>query len=151
MKIADGFIVCYSINSRALFNHCSKVRSSLLRVKNNIADTPIILVSTKCDLENERVVQASEGMRLAEEWESQFFETSAKENKYVAEPFAELVARIDEWRIKHPPIVETPKRSRAASRSGWRRSNALSKSSDKIDKNDKNGEGKEVRGGCVLL
>jgi len=158
MTVGDGFIISYCINSRTSFTHVSKVRSALLRVKNNVPDIPIILTGNKSDLDSERTVTTLEGRKLAEEWDCPFFETSAKEDKNVTEVFTEIVLRIDAFRDRHPPVpVEAPKKTRATSRS-WRKSMGSPKlnSSSELRSSKHNlppsagGEVKE-RGACVLL
>lgn len=42
---------------------------------------PVVLVGNKTDLYSERTVSAEEGRRLAESWNAQFLETSAKQNE----------------------------------------------------------------------
>eukprot|EP00483_Globobulimina_turgida_P006720 UN06731 len=56
------------------------MREKILRCKEE-EGPPIVLVGNKCDLEDQRQVQVSEGQGLAKEWaeNSTFFETSAKE------------------------------------------------------------------------
>jgi GTPase SAR1 family protein len=55
---------------------------------------PLILVGNKCDIFDEREVNAIEGKDLAAEWGCPFYETSAKTKQNVDEIFAEVVRRM---------------------------------------------------------
>merc|ERR1711933_480450 len=83
-----GFLVVYSITTRNTFDEAIIMREKILRCKEE-EDPPIVLVGNKCDLEDQRQVQTSEG----QEWGDQlrFFETSAKEKINHEECFYEAV------------------------------------------------------------
>ncbi|CAG0904425.1 unnamed protein product, partial [Darwinula stevensoni] len=51
----------------------------------------VILVGNKCDMEEQRLVSAEKGKRLADQLGVEFFETSAKENVNVKSVFERLV------------------------------------------------------------
>eukprot|EP01083_Nonionella_stella_P026312 72361_1 len=80
MREGQAFLVVYSITSRTTFDEAIIMREKILRCKEE-EEPPIVLVGNKCDLEDQRQVQLSEGQGLAKEWgeNSTFFETSAKE------------------------------------------------------------------------
>ena len=78
MKTGEGFVLVYSITTRSSFEQTQKLRTHILRIKNDAADFPIILVGNKKDLETERVVKEEEGRAMAEKWGCLFIETSAK-------------------------------------------------------------------------
>jgi len=105
MKTGEGFVLVYSITSSNSFEAAAKLRTSILRIKEDIPDVPIILVGNKCDVESERAVPTDDGRKAAERWTSGFIECSAKTNKYVNEVFFELVRLINKWRELHPEKV----------------------------------------------
>eukprot|EP01115_Flamella_aegyptia_P012753 TRINITY_DN64_c0_g4_i1.p1 TRINITY_DN64_c0_g4~~TRINITY_DN64_c0_g4_i1.p1 ORF type:complete len:193 (-),score=69.19 TRINITY_DN64_c0_g4_i1:70-648(-) len=111
MKTGEGFVLVYSITTRSSFEQTQKLRTHILRIKNDAADFPIILVGNKKDLENERVVKEEEGRTMAEKWGCLFIETSAKTNTNVNETFINLVKAINKWREAHPETGKTSKRS----------------------------------------
>jgi len=80
MREGQAFLVVYSITSRQSFEEAIIMREKILRCKEE-EEPPIVLVGNKCDLENQRQVQQSEGDSLIKEWgdNSSFYETSAKE------------------------------------------------------------------------
>jgi hypothetical protein len=88
---STGFIVMYSITSRASFMEVSTYRDQVLRVK-DVDCVPMILVGNKCDLEEKREVSTQEGIDLAKAWGSEHLETSAKSRLNVDEAFY-LIAR----------------------------------------------------------
>lgn len=55
MRTGEGFIIVFSITSRASFEEIIQYQQQILRVKDR--DTfPMVLVGNKCDLEGERQV-----------------------------------------------------------------------------------------------
>ncbi|KAH9996593.1 ras family-domain-containing protein [Russula vinacea] len=76
VREGQGFILVYSIASRATFERLEVFRQSMLRVKRQ---KPIfMLVGNKADKQLEREVTREEGMQLAREFGCEFLETSAK-------------------------------------------------------------------------
>nr|pir GTP-binding protein rab16 - rat [Rattus norvegicus] len=86
---AMGFLLMYDIANQESF---TAVQDWLRRLKPIPGTTPqVILVGNKCDLEDERVVSAEDGQRLAGDLGFEFFEASAKENINVKQVFERLV------------------------------------------------------------
>ncbi|KAL6068815.1 DNA-binding transcription factor rap1 [Balamuthia mandrillaris] len=113
MKTGQGFILVYSITSPTSFEAATKLRTQILRIKEDHQDIPIVLVANKVDLEEERAVSAEEGKSLAQKFNTGFIEASAKSNHNVNEVFYELVRMINKWREKNPsqaPQKPTKKR-----------------------------------------
>ena len=94
---ADGFVLCYDISNRPSFDH---VIGWMRDIKTRAPpDCDIVLCGNKSDLENDRVVQADEGKALAEEYNVQFFETSALTGQNVEAMFTALATIIKHKRI----------------------------------------------------
>lgn len=55
MRTGEGFLIIYSIASRASFEEIQQYQQQILRVKDKDY-FPMILVGNKCDLEDERQV-----------------------------------------------------------------------------------------------
>lgn len=55
MRTGEGFLLVYSITSRASFEEIATFQQQILRVKDKDY-FPVIVVGNKCDLEEERVV-----------------------------------------------------------------------------------------------
>lgn len=91
MSKANAFIIVYSVTSPASFEEC---KSFYQRIKSNTNGKPlhIVLVGNKCDLDDERAVQPSEGQALAQEWNCAHYECSAKANINVKEVFEAALA-----------------------------------------------------------
>ena len=88
----QGFILVYSIASRATFERLDVFRQSMLRVKRQ---KPIfMLVGNKADKQLEREVTREEGMQLAKEFGCEFLETSAKTALNVERLFTNLVRNL---------------------------------------------------------
>lgn len=85
----QGFILVYSIASRATFDRLDVFRQAMLKVKRQ---KPVfILVGNKCDKQYEREVSREEGAALARNFGCDFLETSAKTAHNVERLFMNLV------------------------------------------------------------
>jgi len=94
---AEGFIIVYSITSRASFEQASQFRQQILRV-HDTDNMPIILVGNKADLEHMREVSTLEGRELAKSFRALHIEASAKDRTNVEEIFINIVRNVREKR-----------------------------------------------------
>jgi len=92
----------YSITSRQSFEFTLKLRTNVMRMKNEDHQFPMVLAGNKKDLASERQVSESEGKDQAEKFGVPFLETSAKTNENVNQVFFSLVRQINSWRKNHP-------------------------------------------------
>ncbi|KAN0121547.1 ras protein [Russula decolorans] len=118
VREGQGFILVYSIASRATFERLEVFRQSMLRVKRQ---KPIfMLVGNKADKQLEREVTREEGMQLAREFGCEFLETSAKTAQNVERLFTNLVRSLrstkqTEQGVPVPqPRVREPRRPRCS-------------------------------------
>jgi small GTP-binding protein len=89
-RAASGVVVVYDITDRATF---SEAVECLPTLKERVgASTPIVLVGSKCDLEDSRQVYIEEGDSMARLHGVKFLETSAKEDVNVTRAFDLLIA-----------------------------------------------------------
>ena len=112
----QGFILVYSIASRATFERLEVFRQSMLRVKRT---RPIfMLVGNKCDKTYEREVSREEGMELARTFGCDFLETSAKTAVNVERLFTNLVRMLRSSRPDgpQPGPAQAPVRRRQKNR-----------------------------------
>lgn len=85
----QGFILVYSIASRATFERLDVFRQAMLKVKRH---RPVfMLVGNKCDKQYEREVSREEGAAMARDFGCRFMETSAKTAQNVEKLFTDLV------------------------------------------------------------
>ena len=87
-KGANGAIVSYDITNRESFQHLPRW---LHEIDVYCEDIPLVLASTKLDLEDQRQVEADEGRAFADSYNMSFFETSSKENINVKETFETII------------------------------------------------------------
>jgi len=86
-----GFVMVYSIESKATFDDLVPKRARIHRVKDN-ENIPLVVVGNKCYLPmGLREVSQEEGQALADSWGCPFFETSAKNKTNLEEMYHALV------------------------------------------------------------
>ena len=93
ISFGEGFLLVFAINDKESFNLIKSKRDRILRGKHGVK-YPILLVGNKQDLENERQVNYSEAKELADKWEIEYIETSAKTNFNCKEAFEMLAQKI---------------------------------------------------------
>jgi GTPase KRas len=91
----------YSITDSKSFQEVVKTIETVLRLKNE-NHFPMVLVGTKCDLENERKVTFEEGSALSNKYGIPFFETSAKKEINVDESMFSLVDEVLKKKVSPP-------------------------------------------------
>jgi len=98
MKNGMGFILVYSITTASTIQDLPQLKTRICKVKDK-NDVPIVLVGNKCDLEDRREVQKSEGDSLAQSFgdSCSFFESSAKARINIEEIFNEAVKLINKF------------------------------------------------------
>lgn len=111
LREGQGFILVYSIASKATFDRLDGFRQAMLRVKK---DRPVfMLVGNKCDKQYEREVSREEGAAMANAFQCEFLETSAKTSQNVEKLFTQLVRQLRSTKEDHtPPLVPPAKPSR---------------------------------------
>lgn len=95
MRSGEGFLLVYSVTSRASFEELKEFQRQILRVKDRDS-FPMILVANKCDLAQDRTVPVEEGKALARNFRCRYVETSARLRVNVDEAFHFLVRAIRE-------------------------------------------------------
>ncbi len=88
-----AFALVYSVDDRASFDETLEIYQQILAAVNNPAEITVVLVGNKCDLEECREVETSEGRNVAKTLMNNctFIETSAKDGTNVQKFFATLV------------------------------------------------------------
>jgi hypothetical protein len=100
-------IVVYDITNAESYN--GKVDEWLREITNYTdADTPIVLVGNKVDLEEKRAVDVSTVKQWAASNKMPYIETSAKTGKGVAEVFTTLAEKMLELRAKKKSATSPP-------------------------------------------
>ncbi|CBY21627.1 unnamed protein product [Oikopleura dioica] len=94
---ASGALVVYDVTKRDSYVRAEKwIRELKEKAPKDII---VYLVGNKIDLVEQRAVSTEEGMELAEVFELEFIETSAKENKNVAQVFMEFAQKIADEKV----------------------------------------------------
>jgi small GTP-binding protein len=88
---ALGALCCYDITKRASFEN---VQKWITNIENYCGNIPIVLVATKRDLEDFRVIKEEIGHNFAKERGLCFFETSSKNGFNLKKPFFTLAKLI---------------------------------------------------------
>ncbi|KIL71027.1 hypothetical protein M378DRAFT_66237 [Amanita muscaria Koide BX008] len=113
VREGQGFILVYSIASRATFNRLEGFRQSMRRVKRG--DPIFMLVGNKCDKVQEREVSKEEGAALARQFGCEFLETSAKTSQNVERVFTNLVRALRQTKSIEAgpsPPIKPPKKEK---------------------------------------
>jgi len=77
MKTGHGFLLVFSISSKASFEELEQLRDDIIRVKDS-EDIPMVIVGNKADLEDQRVVDRAKAFALSQRWGAPYYETSAR-------------------------------------------------------------------------
>eukprot|EP01120_Amphizonella_sp_Union-15-10_P009200 TRINITY_DN3442_c0_g2_i1.p1 TRINITY_DN3442_c0_g2~~TRINITY_DN3442_c0_g2_i1.p1 ORF type:complete len:310 (+),score=46.78 TRINITY_DN3442_c0_g2_i1:65-994(+) len=96
VRMADGFVVGYSITSRESFKDLTSFLDPILAQKkiSSLAEFPIVIIGNKADLDKDRVVSFQEGFDLAFQHGIPFFETSCKTRQNVDETMLTICRRM---------------------------------------------------------
>lgn len=120
MRDGEGFILVYSITSRASFSRIRKFHDQIQRVKESTASSPtmasssmpqsfqptvpagpapVMLIGNKVDRITEREVSTQEGSALAKDLGCEFIEASAKNCINVERAFFDVVRQLRRQRL----------------------------------------------------
>ena len=142
-KEADGFLIVYSIISRASFVDVQKIKRDLSKLHGE--SKAVILIGNKCDMVDEREIKEDEAYSFAVSNQIGFYETSAKTMHNVNEAFKGLVRLVDKFRKTNP--TDTPIENKEDSHEEDNKIN----NNDKKPKETTNTKTKTKKGGCTLL
>lgn len=123
IRDGEGFVLVYSISSRASFSRIKRFHHQIQRVKESAAagsptfpgsplsqtmtnpsfgPAPVMLVGNKCDRVTEREVSTQEGSALAKQLNCDFVEASAKNCVNVEKAFYDVVRQLRKQRANAP-------------------------------------------------
>ncbi|KAJ7591111.1 small GTPase superfamily [Mycena floridula] len=102
-----GFVLVYSVTSRNSFNMVQIVYDKIVDFCGRTV--PCVIVGSKTDLQTSRQVAFDEGMKLAQENNAAFVETSAKDGQHIAEVFERCLEEIHK-RAPHNQVEARPNR-----------------------------------------
>ncbi|KAG4300669.1 hypothetical protein PCK1_003098 [Pneumocystis canis] len=77
IKDGDGFLLVYSVSSRSTFDRIKRFKEQIIEIKNT-KSVPLVLVGNKSDRIFDREIPFEEGQSLANLFNCEFIETSAK-------------------------------------------------------------------------
>ncbi len=102
-KGAAGVLLVFDITNRDSFKNLDKWIEEVR--EHGEKDHVSILIGNKCDLESQRAISTQEAMDLAKEYGLVYIETSAKENKNVADAFEKLMMHLFEKNDNENSVV----------------------------------------------
>lgn len=100
LKHGDGFLLVFDLTNRETFESIKNHRENVLRVKSDDPQLPIILIGNKSDLEENRRISHEEARGLAQAWNMEYVETSAKTRENVDKAFSEIFVKIKELKAE---------------------------------------------------
>ncbi len=93
IRYGEGILLVFAINDRKSFESLKEKYNTIIKIKKR-ENCPIILVGYKLDLEDQRKVTYAEAKELADLWNIDYIETSAKTNFNCTEVFKALTQEI---------------------------------------------------------
>lgn len=109
VRSGQGFLIVFSVTSRASFDAVQSLYQLIMRSKNNDSSFPMVLIGNKADLVSERQVAPEEGIRLANRLELPYIETSAKTQLNVEASFRRLASSVLKYQTRppraNPPVI----------------------------------------------
>jgi len=94
----EGIFLIYDITSLKSFEH---VKEWMQCIHDNASqNVKVVLIGSKCDLEDDRVVTKEDGEKLAKQLKLNFFETSAVKNINIREAVIDLVKQVLDVKIE---------------------------------------------------
>ncbi|KAJ7250535.1 small GTPase superfamily [Mycena haematopus] len=97
-----GYVLVYSINSRASFNMIQVIYDKILNYS-GLSEIAAIIVGSKADLNMDRQVDSRDGQELALRNKTAWIEASALRNENVARAFELCLAEIEKGNAPPPP------------------------------------------------
>ena len=88
---AMGIIYVYDITNQQSFNH---IETWIKSTKEITDDNIKLIIGNKCDLESQRIISPEQGIQLAKEYDTLFYEVSAKENININESIYKISEKI---------------------------------------------------------
>jgi Ras-related protein Rap-1B len=77
MKTGQGFLLVFSITSKASLAELAQLREEIIRIKDD-KHVPIVIAGNKSDLEDQRTVQRARAFSISQRWEAPYYESSAR-------------------------------------------------------------------------
>jgi len=90
VKNGMGFVLVFSLASKSSFLEISELREQIVRVKESTS-VPLVIVGNKSDLEDLRQVSRKEAEQLCRSFNSEYIESSAKNNVNIDHIFHTLI------------------------------------------------------------
>lgn len=121
MKTGQGFLLVFAITSASSFHELAELREQIKRIKED-DNVPMVLVGNKSDLEEDRAIPRPRAFATSREWNTPYFETSARRRANVDEAFVDLcrqIIRKDANERRHVP--QDPRSGGTPRRGGGRR------------------------------
>ena len=77
MKSGQGFLLVFSITSRASLEELATLREEIIRIKDD-EDVPLVIVGNKADLMDQRAVDRAKAFSVSQLWQAPYYEASAR-------------------------------------------------------------------------
>ena len=97
MDFGEGFLLVFAINDKSSFDLIPSKIESIIKRKHD-ETIPMVLVGNKQDLDNNREVSYDTAKQLADSWNMEYIEASAKINLNCDEAFEHLAAKVYEYK-----------------------------------------------------
>ncbi|KAK3310748.1 small GTPase superfamily, partial [Chaetomium strumarium] len=112
MKTGHGFLLVFSICSKASFEELATLRNDIIRIKDD-ENIPIVIVGNKADLEDQRAVDRAKAFSVSRGWGAPYYEASARYRTNVDEAFIDLCRQMLRRDDTHDDLHDDPSSQRA--------------------------------------
>lgn len=86
MKTGQGFLLVFSITSRASLEELATLREEIIRIKDD-ENVPVVIVGNKADLVDQRAVDRAKAFSISQRWQAPYYEASARTRSMWTAPF----------------------------------------------------------------
>ena len=108
---ADAIIVIYDITSRSSGKYLKEFKEEIEKMNLNNKNFIYILVGNKSDDRENRKISVDDGTKLSADFDNNFLEVSAKDNKYIVDLFEMVIRCVNEKKLDIKRIDERERRN----------------------------------------
>ena len=95
----DAIVLVYDITSKSSIKHLKDFKEEINKMKLKNKNYTFILVGNKSDDRDNRKISVDDGNKLSLDFDGNFLEVSAKDNKYIVDLFEIVIRYVNEKKL----------------------------------------------------